>query len=281
MSVLWFSLMGLFAAGVVWGVLFESSDRRRIAERRRASGAEIETLRRRKESMTESALRLVATNAPVFSKIGGLPETPPGLIWPVGPAGPLDFLLQVDLAAARAAGGPAWLPPAGSLYLFGDEQAGFAENAWGIFEPPGPRASLSPPPGVDPYAERRVAFEQRTVQPDFYWLGEDFRRWPREFWAPGPPRDPASHQIGGYPDQIQTANIPLICEQAARNFAGVQRASVKQAEPSQSWRLLAQIDSDDDLGMNWGDTGTVYVMVRTAQALAGDFSEVVVITQTY
>lgn len=282
MTAVWVLVICLLVPTVAWGWFSGGSDRRRLAETAPATEAEIEALRRRRDALAESVLALVAATAPGFSKIGGIPDAPEDMSWPIGPEGAMDFLVQIDLAEARAAEGPAWLPAAGSLYVFFDERWGFADQARVVFAPPADRKPLSPPAGVDPYPERRVGFAKRTVQPGLDWLSEDPRRWPPEFWETEDAEDAPRHKIGGYPDQIQNQDIPQTCEQEARKLPGAKGAgSAETEDPARSWKLLAQIDSDNDLGMNWSDTGMIYVLIREADARAGDFSRTVTITQTY
>jgi uncharacterized protein YwqG len=40
------------------------------------------------------------------------------------------------------------------------------------------------------------------------------------------------------------------------------------------WKLLLQLDTDDDTGWMWGDTGTLYYWIRESDARRGDFSNV-------
>ena len=47
------------------------------------------------------------------------------------------------------------------------------------------------------------------------------------------------------------------------------------------WRLLLQVDSDDDAGMMWCDVGQLYFWVREVDARAGDFSRTWTILQSH
>jgi uncharacterized protein YwqG len=48
---------------------------------------------------------------------------------------------------------------------------------------------------------------------------------------------------------------------------------------ARDWRLLLQLDTDDDASMMWGDLGTLYFSVRENEARAGNFENVWMILQ--
>lgn len=50
---------------------------------------------------------------------------------------------------------------------------------------------------------------------------------------------------------------------------------------SEDWRLLLQLDSDNEVGFMWGDTGRIYVWIREQDARAGDFSKAWLILHCY
>ncbi len=71
------------------------------------------------------------------------------------------------------------------------------------------------------------------------------------------PRAAAIHRLGGYPDE-RRGDMPLICE---LRLLGVDLAGKPPAThplagalegKTDSWRLLAQLGADDDLGWSWG-----------------------------
>ena len=48
---------------------------------------------------------------------------------------------------------------------------------------------------------------------------------------------------------------------------------------ARNWRLLFQMDSDEDLGVMWGDVGMLYFWVAEAAARKADFSNVWLVLQ--
>ncbi len=45
------------------------------------------------------------------------------------------------------------------------------------------------------------------------------------------------------------------------------------------WKLLLQLDTDDDTGWMWGDVGTLYFWVRESDARRRDFNKVWMVFQ--
>jgi len=99
-----------------------------------------------------------------------------------------------------------------------------------------------------------------------------------------PPSDDVQHRVGGYPNEIQDAQMALICEHAFRGLPDpVYQLDVtpELERAADEWRLLIQIDSDPALKMNWGDGGRLYTFIRKTDARAGDFTKTVAIWQSY
>lgn len=262
--------------------------------RAKATGDE---LRARMKALARPTLRLTPATTPDFSKLGGEPELPAGVAWPMGEKAPRAFLLQVDLAAASLVGAPEWLPTEGKLYVFYDDRrAGFADQVVVIhsLEPPGaPVASPPALPAKMHFKGRRIGFHQAMAVPSLEWLGVDYATiagddqddWKEIADLVGPSsRSGPQHRIGGYPDEIQDARMQLECEHLARGLPppDYRRAPTPEIMGAmESWRLLLQIDSDRKLGMNWGDGGMLYIFVREEDARAGDFSKTVTLWQTH
>ena len=246
------------------------------------------------KAMQAPTLVMRKSESPGFSKLGGEPDLPPGVEWPVGPQGAMGFLLQIDLGAARQAGGPGWLPAEGSLWAFSDDRWGEPDQVRVIYGPPGARSRTSPPIAVKRawrYGERFVDFSAHQSCPSLDWLGEDVRSIDVSHEELGGLADTFGdlgeaphHRVGGYPEEIQEINMPLAAECAAR---GLDYGKLPAAAPAElrdaakAWRLLFQIDYDSDLKMKWGDGGHIYVLIRETDARSGDVSRTVTLSDTY
>lgn len=248
-------------------------------------------LRARMKRLAKPTLLLVPAKAPGFSKIGGLPELPRSVDWPIFEGRPAAFVAQIDIAAFRPHGGFDWLPEDGRLYMFFDDwKNGAADSAAILYSKDVAGAAREPPSGLPAhrrFSERRVGFMRCTSFPSADWLG---RNWPAgldlehwEFAKDADFGDEIEHRIGGYPGEIQGGQMAVECEYLWRGL----RRDLRQPVPDEvrraarQWRLLLQIDSDPALGMNWWDAGRLYVFIRARDAKRGDFSKTVTITQTY
>lgn len=199
----------------------------------------------------------------------------------------MGFLAQVDLAEVRACGGPDWLPHDGLLSIFHDDNFGLASQVRVL------HLHCEPSPATPPvtltkawrYTERPVDFVLSQSMPSLDWLDVSLtddagdRKLDTRSFPEGP-----EHRLGGYPSEIQNERMAVSCEYVGRGLFSDEQNAPPTAElvaAAASWRLLFQIDSDPDLGMNWGDGGMLYVFVRESAARAGDFSKTVTLSQTY
>lgn len=234
-------------------------------------------------------------------RLGGSPRLPATVPWPCRTGEPLTFLAELDLSAIREADGPDWLPPEGYLHVFYDTDA----QLWG-FDPAdgdGVAAIMTPDRGDAP-TQRPVgrgqgwAFTERALKPrrtmSFPSLDrlDSADRGASRFdidlvddllaTALG---DAAQHHVGGYPSPIQNDDMELEGQLASAGVnvggpGGYESDRAKALEPGKSdWKLLLQIDSDDEADMMWGDVGRLYIWVREEDARAGDFSKVWLILQ--
>ena len=230
--------------------------------------AKLQQVRALIESLATPTLRLAPATGRTFSKLGGDPEMSPELAWPSRAGGPLAFVGQIDLAEARAAGGPEWLPRAGALFFFFDDQLDVADGRLGemtvlFAQAPGAQRR-GPPAALRPdrrWRERRVALVPGVTRPTLWWLGLQEFLLPAvaNLYEAGAP----DHRVGGYPAELRGECLPARCETGRHSFV-----------PGQTdWRLLLQLDADDELGPV--DDRRIYVLIREADARRGDFSQTV------
>lgn len=251
-------------------------------------------LLRRMRRLARPTLLLIPTQEPGFSKFGGAPELPEGLEWPANGGRPLAFVAQIELAVLRDHGGPEWLHHDGRLYAFVDEtRYGFADVVRILRSGEPPSQGRAAPTGTPtPFGERRLGFQAYDSIPSLDWLGVDLREFdvsPDELdkvaSAPDEPfGDEIQHRIGGYPSEIQDERMSISCELMRRGLPSEYEGTVITPaieRAAKQWRLLLQVDSDPALKMNWGDGGRLYVFIREKDALAGDFSRTVTLSQTY
>jgi uncharacterized protein YwqG len=245
------------------------------------------------------ALHVVRANASAGSYLGGDHGLPPGTSWPQRDGTKLRFLARVSLAELQAAEPTAWLPQSGALLFFYDDDKqpwGFDpadRSSWAVlYVPDSSVTSAFPPPeSWRPLPRAAVALRRIRVLPsgdraevEALKLSDDefdtFAEIADRKFA-GLPK----HQLLGLPSPIQDDSMELECQLASNGVycgdaAGYASARAKELEPgAQNWRLLFQVDSDDDLGVMWGDGGMLYFWVEEAAAQRGDFSNVWLILQ--
>ncbi len=255
------------------------------------------------EPLKKPALQMIAATAPgVFSKIGGSPEAPATLVWPRWRDRPLAFLAQLDLEELGPHRALDDLPESGRLYFFYDaeqETWGFSPDdrgSWSVVYVPTGRdvAPIVPPEDLvdhGRYAEKRVTFatimtypspERLDIGPNNISLSD----WDQiEERRAAPYGEQSQHQIGGLPQPVQGDAMETECQLAANGidcgdgsaFTDPRIEALKAG--AEEWRLLLQLDSDDDTGMMWGDCGQLYFWIRREDLENRDFSNTWMILQ--
>lgn len=277
-----------------------------------------------------------------LSKIGGLPDLPANVDWPVRDAyklrdrgipdlsakddrsgrlaayyaspQPLSFLAQIDLAEiAPVLPAEPGLPTAGMLYFFYDA----VYEAWGYdpYDAPGfaviysEAASRLAPRDPPTIGETPEAFPVRRLKPHRTLTAAPFLPYyrellgiPSEAWEEyanlvvdfhsvaeerarrsGVPPMP-DHRFMGWPDIVQNEMEPECALVTGGIYCGSEKGYASEeakrilAEPN-DWRLLLQIDSDEDHGMLWGDAGKLYFWIREQDLAARDFERCWLIQQ--
>jgi len=247
------------------------------------------------------AVHLVAGAGGSSSHLGGSPALPDGFDWPSRSGAPLAFIARLDLAELRRALPVEWLPPSGSLLFFYDAQKqpwGFDpadRDGWAVLRLPESAVTAGGggirAPGGEALPRRGIAFQPVRSLPSsersaiaalrFSYAEQDAYEALRDRPFGGRPQ----HQVGGFPSPVQGDGMELECQLASHGlYCGDEsgyrdpRAAALEAGAA-DWRLLLQVDSDDDLGVMWGDLGRIYFWVREEDARAGDFSRVWLVLQ--
>ncbi len=252
-------------------------------------------------SVERTALQAVRCREPSSSHLGGDPMLPPGVDWPRRDGRPLRFLARLSLAELQAGATTAWLPDTGALLFFYDDQKqpwGFDpadRGGWSVLhvpeEPAAPAVPQEPPADQLPHLPvklRRIAVLPSADRPEVKALrlsGDEFNGYfdLAEERFGGLPK----HQVLGVPSPIQADAMELECQMASNgiycgNADGYSSHEAKDlAAGAVRWRLLFQMDSDDDLGVMWGDIGMLYFWVEQQAAARADFSNVWLILQCH
>ncbi|MCA6092983.1 DUF1963 domain-containing protein [Streptomyces sp. SCA3-4] len=247
------------------------------------------------------AARLVAVPEPgpedvVVGRLGGLPALPEGMEWPVWEGhGPLTFIASVDCGALPTGELDIPLPSDGTLaFFYFDGQIDDCEafvhaedpETWAgtrvVHIPAGAAVTERALPVID---DEDVEFEAYTEVP----LTVRVELTAPDVWHPdtmvalspgGVVEDPharskeaeafldalydlqsgTDHHIGGHANPVQNP----VEHEIAHGLLGKEARwdDPRVAEDAKGWTLLAQIDTDGDADMMWGDCGTLYWLIR-------------------
>jgi hypothetical protein len=191
------------------------------------------------------------------TRLGGRPDLPVGAPWPLGPFNrPIPFVAQVDLSEVAPFGAAGVLPNSGLLSFFFDPSgSGPDQVAPVVYTPAGARLRRVEPPEELTDGERfrpvpLVPHHEATLPPawngpvtghlqlpDTAWFAYEFDQ---EVDDEGP-----WHRLLGHPDAVQG-----------------------DPRPDSDVVLLLQVSEDDRAGMEWGDSGSVYFMIRNSDLAA-------------
>ena len=248
--------------------------------------------------MLRPAVRLRGsdTGTHAVGRIGGRPLVPDGFSWPTWPgSGPLSYIAEIDLGALSAQSLDLGidLPQEGRLlaFYFDGSYDNFTSivGTWDRQTLEGARlihvtaareesTEMAAPEGVLEFQEQWLSGRQIMTHPgwEHHLLRAQFGAadWDFETWRKHPVQseafnealfaldegDTPRHQVGGWADPVQ-GPVELEVAQAAIP-ENLEYGSPPHIAEALAWRLLLQIDSDDDSQMMWGDVGTLYWLRR-------------------
>jgi Domain of unknown function (DUF1963) len=234
------------------------------------------------------------------SHLGGSPDLPASVSWPVVDSRALTFIGQIQLD--ELGGLDRRWTDAGLLSFFCDRnrETGEVWNARVLTNPCGvgvvpsapvaesARATALPHLPASFRAELTLPpFESTYVEPlalDDTDMEKYFQLQDRLVVAQAGSKSgddelelAARHRFLGHPDQIQGD----LQDEAAAAAEVLQDDSTAPNDSLQAstWKLLLQVDSDDALDVMWGDGGTIYFMIRHEDLQRLNFDRVVVTFQ--
>lgn len=203
------------------------------------------------------------------SRIGGVPDLPPGLRWPVYKGRESEFLFQIDFAKAAEAYALPTMPDSGMLFVFRNYDPAVGEDHTddpnqcyvGFFENDLSSLVRTPCPheGTRVFNTCEIVFEREDCLPDLWELetaglfGDEARDVTLEFNNRlNDAVDMPVHRIGGYPMLIQSFLEGLNLDD-----------------------FHFQIDTDEEVGWGCGDEGRLYFRLPRADMEARRFGAMV------
>jgi uncharacterized protein YwqG len=258
--------------------------------------------------ITKPAIRLNATVveettlAVGVSKLGGVPDLPPGISWPDWKGLPQSFIGQIRLADVRPYDVNHVLPPDGMLWFFYDaKQETYGDNpddrgGWRVLSSGGDLSNLQRlpapaalPPGSLFHAGSLTFASEITLSqfpdmeiPNFDWTTEEQHKYETVLSNLRSPaeRSLPEHQLLGFPDAIQD-DMRLESQLASHGVADSDSPEAAElTKGAMDWQLLLQIDSDDRLGMRWGDNGLIYYWLTSTDMQSCHFDAAWLVLQS-
>ena len=221
-----------------------------------------------------------------WSRLGGDPLLEDGDTWPEHRGEPLHFVAQLRLDEVDRSGADLALPRTGLLaffYLPGEELWGYDPadaGAWAVraVEPSAARPRAAPHGAVRYHPRRLVPAPTATVPDRFADAlgplrarhGDDAVDAVLSRLDADRPR--TRHQALGWPSEGHDPMVRALHQVGRGEYAGggPRRGSTDRPD---GWRLLLQVDGDDDAGMVWGDACRLCFWVRDEHLRAGRWDE--------
>jgi uncharacterized protein YwqG len=221
------------------------------------------------------------------SKIGGRPDLPNSLSWVTekerknflfSKVKPLSFIAQINLAEVSQYDVEHLLPQKGMLYFFYSAE----QEAWGFDIKDKPKFKvlffekdvhqlkrMEFPEGLPEHARYTPCIVNATTEISIpYFRNEQLsflseEELDRYYYI----LDESTNKLLGYADPIQN-EMELECELVTNGLycgdaSGYNNPKAKSLEPNAvNWKLLLQIDSNEENSMMWGDMGRLYFWIR-------------------
>ena len=212
------------------------------------------------------------------SRLGGLPDLPPGATWPARDGVPMEFIAQLRLAELAPLDPLGRLPAQGSLLFFYNSQWGTTDLAGdgccAVLFHDGPDAALVR--ATPPHVEWKSEFSDvPQVAPFLHGLaalaGTPYLALPGGV-GPFVPAGMEDHWQDFHADR-STSLAPPGAQNHLLGYVDEQDYVDAHAGGTDD-QLLLQIDSDDEAQLNFGDCNKLFFLLRKDELAARDFSRV-------
>lgn len=248
--------------------------------------------------ISKTSIRLYSTPTDEFnvalgtSRIGGMPDLPAGIPWPEWKGLPQSFIAQINLDDVHRHITNGILPQTGMLWFFYDAQqetygADPADcGGWHVIfsdDHTGLQRRVVPPalPAASQFKACSISFAREITLsqqpeleiPKFDWTDHEQQKYETLLSTfPNPTDHAALHnRLLGYPETIQD-DMRLECQLASHGVTDISDPrSAELSKGAMDWQLLLQIDTDERIGMCWGDAGMIYYWITRSDLRAARF----------
>jgi uncharacterized protein YwqG len=239
-------------------------------------------------------------------QLGGVPALPDGVPWPEWEGeGSLGFVASIDCGRLPLDRLDIALPASGTLLFFHfDSNDGYFDpeypppivtpsdprtlaGARVVYVPAGVATTQRPTPAdIEPYDRVLLTTQLTTTGPAWNHpalltairgLSDEAQAFMNDPVNSDPfrkalydPMPSPHHQIGGHAHPVQDS-VEMDVSQGQLAGSKVPYDDPAEPEEAKRWTLLAQIDTDEEAGMMWGDVGTLYWLIRPEDLAAGRF----------
>ncbi|HLZ81336.1 MAG TPA: YwqG family protein [Ktedonobacteraceae bacterium] len=236
------------------------------------------------------------------SKLGGVPDLPAGAAWPEWKGLPQSFIAQIRLDDVSQYDTEKVLPQSGMLWFFYDaQQQTFGEDpadrgGWQVLYSDGDLNALkraSAPaalPATSQFHACLLSFASELTlsqQPKLEiakldWTADEQQKYETLLSTFPNQADRATphHRLLGNPDTIQD-DMRLQCQLNSHGVSNVDDPRAKELmKGAMDWLLLLQVDTDDTIGMRWGNSGMLYYWITLADLKARHFNSTWLVLQS-
>jgi uncharacterized protein YwqG len=213
--------------------------------------------------------------------------------WPEWKGLPQSFIAQIRLDDVRQYDTEKVLPQSGILWFFYDaQQQTFGEDpadrgGWQVLYNDGDLSALqraSAPAALPQKSQYPACLPSFTSEltlsqqpqleiPKLDWSDDEQQKYETLLSNLSSQADRATphHRLLGNPETIQD-DMRLQCQLTSHGITDIDDPRAKAlSKGAMDWLLLLQVDTDDQLGMRWGNTGMLYFWINSADLKARRF----------